>query len=1226
MVGRQTELEELQQYFDLAAQGKGTTIFVSGEAGSGKTRLITEFIDKVKKKGATVLSGWCLSNAAVPYFPFVEAFNAYFSSSSEEEQLISFQQPGFNAEFGGVEEIGKNGPGITSWLTSPRPFEMAGKPEALTPQVWKDQAFAAVTKMLHGISAQEPLILFLDDVHWADSASLALLHYIARSIASERVLVLAAFRSEELIPDIEGRSHPLVEALRLMRREDLFKEVKLQSLDQTSVSILAGNMVGGLVNSELAEKLESKSQGNPLFVVESLRMLSEKGDLVKENNRWSLSTDELSIPAKIKDIILRRAATLKPNQRKLLDVASVIGSKFDPELLGAVLGQDSFEVLETLGAVAQSSSLVVCEGSFYRFDHAKSRDALYEEIPLPLRKAYHSRIADRLETNLKGSEKPPVSDLAYHYSQAGNNEKAVKYSLAAGEDALALFCGTAAIKHFKFVLDATAESKEYFGDRAIAMEGLGVGLFANGEFKKAVKVLEQLSSGTNSGLLKLRAQKTAARAAFFQGNYAHALEIVKKPVENPPVDRLEIARFNSVKGMIESLGFYVAEGKQDLEGALRVFEEEYSLSDMTDALANLALDYILQRDPENSSSLGQPEKSIAAMLRSITLSEYLRAFDKQDWAFLNSFIVYLKCNLQKEAMDVVTESLKTVEKISDPMTRASNLAIVYWMAGWATELEAEDKLFSSLQFESTQDFGTEAKINSFMAPLISGASEFRRELGDAVVQSLKALENAEETDSYEFQALSYGNLARDYALLGQIVQAENYFGKMKKIFDETSLAGFGFASLMYMLSNAVLFSCKGQWQEANEYYEGVIAAYRKGSPATGVEAGMRRGYSMALLQQGRFEDAKRQYEEAKETTDELEKRLVHSNILGYLVAPMKVEVGKEFNMRLDLVNVAKNPGVLVKIEGLFSADFKVTDTQPHAKLESGFINMEKKRINSFQEQSITFTVQPTKAGDFTLNPQILYIDDLGETKTCLPKPVSIMVKPVRPEFEVVPGRVSSGLADLDALLLGGIPERYAVMLTAPSSDERELLIKKFLKVGAETGETTFFLTCEIGSAGALAEAFQSNFSLFICNPQAEAIEGDLPNVYKLKGVDNLTDIDIALTKYFRALDSAKLGPKRACIEILSDVLLQHHAVATRKWLSGLLPNLKSKGFTTLAVIDPQMHPPEESRAIISLFDGEIVITEKETAKGLGKFLKVKKLVNQRYQDYELAITKEKLLP
>jgi hypothetical protein len=111
---------------------------------------------------------------------------------------------------------------------------------------------------------------------------------------------------------------------------------------------------------------------------------------------------------------------------------------------------------------------------------------------------------------------------------------------------------------------------------------------------------------------------------------------------------------------------------------------------------------------------------------------------------------------------------------------------------------------------------------------------------------------------------------------------------------------------------------------------------------------------------------------------------------------------------------------------------------------------------------------------------------------------------------------------------------------------------------------------------------------------------------------------------FRILNSQAAGPRRICIEIVSDTLLQHHAVNTRRWLSALLPTLKSKGFTVLAVINPQMHPPEESQAIISLFDGEIEITQRETAKGPAKILTVRKLINQRYLEDELALTKEKL--
>jgi KaiC/GvpD/RAD55 family RecA-like ATPase len=225
---------------------------------------------------------------------------------------------------------------------------------------------------------------------------------------------------------------------------------------------------------------------------------------------------------------------------------------------------------------------------------------------------------------------------------------------------------------------------------------------------------------------------------------------------------------------------------------------------------------------------------------------------------------------------------------------------------------------------------------------------------------------------------------------------------------------------------------------------------------------------------------------------------------------------------------------------------------------------------------------------------------------------------------VLPGRITSGYADLDNLLYGGIPQNYSVMLTSPACDERDLLIKKFLEAGAKEGQITFYVTTEARGASALVEEFQSTFYLFICNPQADTMIKSLPNVFKLKGVESLTEIIIALTKAFRTLDTSPSGPRRACIEIVSDVLLQHHAVQTRRWLTDLIPELRSRGFTTLAVLNPQMHPSEEVHAVLDLFEGEISIYEKETEKGLEKFLKIKKMTNQKYLRDELLLEKERL--
>jgi KaiC/GvpD/RAD55 family RecA-like ATPase len=222
----------------------------------------------------------------------------------------------------------------------------------------------------------------------------------------------------------------------------------------------------------------------------------------------------------------------------------------------------------------------------------------------------------------------------------------------------------------------------------------------------------------------------------------------------------------------------------------------------------------------------------------------------------------------------------------------------------------------------------------------------------------------------------------------------------------------------------------------------------------------------------------------------------------------------------------------------------------------------------------------------------------------------------------LPELVSTGYVDLDKLLYGGIPSNCAVVLTSPSCSERDLLVKSFLEAGAKKDEAAFYVTINPGSVKTLADEYPSSFWLFVCNPQADTIVKDAPNVVKLKGVENLTDISIALTSAIRKLDPSLKGPRRICLDLVSDVLLQHHTVQTRRWVAGLIPELKSAGFTTLGVMDSRIHPSEELYATVGLFDGEISIYEKETEKGPGKYLKIKKMSNQKYLEDELPLKRE----
>jgi len=194
-----------------------------------------------------------------------------------------------------------------------------------------------------------------------------------------------------------------------------------------------------------------------------------------------------------------------------------------------------------------------------------------------------------------------------------------------------------------------------------------------------------------------------------------------------------------------------------------------------------------------------------------------------------------------------------------------------------------------------------------------------------------------------------------------------------------------------------------------------------------------------------------------------------------------------------------------------------------------------------------------------------------------------------------------------------------VLLTSPSFDERATLIRSFLMSGARKGQVTFHVAVDARGIESLAEQFKNSFYLFICNPRSNEIIKDMPNVFKLKGIENLTEISIALTSALRNLEPSATGSRTLCLEIISDVLLHHHVVSTRRWLTSLMPELRAHGFTTLAVLNPQMHPSQDVQAILDIFDGEISIYERDTRKGSQKFLAVRRLSNEKHLNSELPL-------
>ena len=245
-----------------------------------------------------------------------------------------------------------------------------------------------------------------------------------------------------------------------------------------------------------------------------------------------------------------------------------------------------------------------------------------------------------------------------------------------------------------------------------------------------------------------------------------------------------------------------------------------------------------------------------------------------------------------------------------------------------------------------------------------------------------------------------------------------------------------------------------------------------------------------------------------------------------------------------------------------------------------------------------------------------------ETYRKLNKFFAGLEQPVSPPTSVsAPSdRLPSGSRELDDLLLGGLPQNYSIVLTSPSCNERQLLIDGFLQAGLKNGNIAVDISTEVRSnTRRLAVEYNDDFHIFLCNPQADDIIEDLPNVSKLRDVGNLNELNIALASTFRKMEQRVDEPKRMCVEIVSDVLLYHHAVQTRRWLIGLTTDLKARGFTILAVMNPFMHTNEEVQAVVDLFEGEIDMYEKETREGLAKYLKVRKMYDQDYLEQGVPV-------
>jgi DNA-binding CsgD family transcriptional regulator len=440
-VGREAELAALTADLAAAVGGHGRVVLVAGEPGIGKTRLAEELAAQATACGALVLWGRCWEGEGAPAFwPWIQVVRAY---------LQTVDPTALRSEMGaGAADIAQLVPSIRDRLpglpTSP-PVE---------PEAARFQLFDSLAGFLRAAAARRPLLLVFDDLHWADAPSLALLRFVGRELEGAGLLVVGLYRHTEVDP-----GHPLLVTLADLTRGQHHRRLLLAGLDQGEVASFVALVAGVEPSSALAAAVHQRTDGNPFFVTEVVRLLAGEGRLDAAGT--SLLMLATSLPEGVKAVVAERLGRLSDDCRRVLEVAAVVGRDFELRVLQSASGLDGDRLLELVEEAEAARVVAAVPGGLgrWRFAHALVREVLYEGLPAARRIRLHGRVGEALEAVYVADPGPHLAELAHHFVAAAPGGqaivgRAVRVAAAAGRRALEVLAWEEAAELFERALAA----------------------------------------------------------------------------------------------------------------------------------------------------------------------------------------------------------------------------------------------------------------------------------------------------------------------------------------------------------------------------------------------------------------------------------------------------------------------------------------------------------------------------------------------------------------------------------------------------------------------------------------------------------------------------------------------------------------------------------------------------------------------------------------------------
>ncbi len=501
LVAREAEWTTIATALGAVVEGSGKVVLLAGEPGIGKTRLAQEVSARAAERGFLVATGRCYeARRETPFAPMLEVAAALHAAVRPRDRdgivdrwpqlatLLPDQPPAAEPRTSAVRAI-------------------AAAPDATY------RLHRAATGLVRELAADRPVAVLLDDLHWADVATVELLAHLARHTAGDRVLLIGTYRDTEV-----GVTHPVRRLGRSLQREGLVQVVPVPRLDRGDTArLITDRLDEAEVAGELSTLVHRQTDGNPFFVVETLAALIDRGDLARLDGAWvRREIDALVVPASVSEAIAERADRLSPPARHVLEAGSVLGEVFDPADLADLAEEPG---LEAALDEAVDAGLLTIDGGHYAFDHSLTRQTLYAALSPVRRRRLHLAIGRRLADRPAAVRRRRSTEIARHLEAGDDPVRAMPFLLLAGDVAAGLHSQSDALRHYRHALELADE----VGDEAAAAaarEGLGQVQLTTAGYDEAVDHLTRAADDHRRlGDLgaRLRAEGLLAQAQYRRG-------------------------------------------------------------------------------------------------------------------------------------------------------------------------------------------------------------------------------------------------------------------------------------------------------------------------------------------------------------------------------------------------------------------------------------------------------------------------------------------------------------------------------------------------------------------------------------------------------------------------------------------------------------------------------------------------------------------------------------